>query len=63
MNYCTINITNTIKNRNKTYFKYSMPSALTLTAFLWREVGGGGGGGLLREGGLLKISTSRQGVY
>ena len=43
MNYCTINITNTIKNRNKTYFKYSMPSALTLTAFLLREVGGGGG--------------------
>ena len=35
-----------------------MPSVLTLIAFLLREEGGGG----IREGGLLKMSTSRRGA-
>ena len=37
-----------------------MPSVLTLTAFMLREEGGGG---LIREGGLLKLSTSRRRTY
>ena len=47
-----------IGNRNKIYFQDSIPSVLTLTVSLLREEWGGGA---IREGGLLKISTSRQG--